>query len=112
MTKILVVRFGVLSSERKREDGKKLEVDKPSTQMTGQPMSVTGTTDPGRKVTVKGHWPEEEDKHHLATAGPDGRYGATLISPNKPGVNTVSVSSTDATTTTTFPVRDPQKKKP
>ena len=112
MTKIPVVRFGILSNERKKEDEKKLDVDKPSTQITGQPISVIGTTDPGRKVTVKGHWPEEEDKHHLATAGPDGRYGATLIAPSAPGVNTVSVSSTDATTATTFPVRDPKKKKP
>ncbi len=75
-------------------------------------MSVTGTANPGRKVKAKGHLPEEEEKDYLATAGPDGRYGATLIAPDKPGVNTFSVSSTDATTTSTFAVRESQKKRP
>ena len=88
---------------------KKLKVDKPSTKMTRQPMSVSGTAEPGTRVSVKGHWQGEEDKHHPATAGPDGRYGATLITPDQEGIFEVSVSSTDATTTTTFPVK---KKRP
>jgi hypothetical protein len=78
----------------------KVTVNKPGTQMQGQPVSVSGTAPPGAGVSVT----QGDGQHQHATAGPDGRWGATLIAPD-PGPQTISVSSTDATTTTTYTVR-------
>lgn len=74
-------------------------VNKPSTQTQGQPVSVSGTADPGQGVTVE----QDDGQHQMATAGPDGHWGAMLIAP-APGDHTISVSSTDATTQTTYAV--------
>ena len=75
-------------------------VNKPSTQMQGQPVSVSGSAKPGQGVSID----QDDGQHQQATAGQDGRWGATVIAPD-PGVHTISVSSTDATTTTTYAVK-------
>lgn len=78
----------------------KVTVNKPSTQTQGQPVSVSGTAEPGSGITVT----QSDGQRQMATAGPHGEWGATVIAPD-PGVVTISVESTDATTTTTYPVR-------
>lgn len=78
----------------------KVTVNKPSTQMQGQPVSVSGTANPGQGVTVQ----QDDGQQQQATAGPDGQWGATVIAP-APGTHTISVSSTDSTTTTTYTVK-------
>ena len=80
--------------------GNGVSVNKPSTQMQGQPVSVSGTAEPGQGVTVE----QDDGQQQMATAGPTGAWGATVIAPD-PGVHTISVSSTDATTTTTYAVK-------
>jgi hypothetical protein len=78
----------------------KVTVNKPSTQTQGQPVTLTGTAPPGAGVSIT----QDDGQHQHATANPDGQWGAHVTAPD-PGVHTVSVSSTDATTTTTYVVK-------
>jgi len=85
-----------------------LTVNKPSTQMANQVMSVSGTATPNTKVTFSGSW---DFSNLSATAGPDGKWGANFMAPDTAGTHTISVSSSDATTSTTFAVKDDQPAK-
>lgn len=77
----------------------KVTVNKPGTQTQGQVVSITGTAEPGAGVTVE----QDDGQHQHATANPSGQWGAHVIAPPA-GTHTISVSSTDATTTTTYTV--------
>ena len=85
----------------------KLTVEKPSTHVIDPHaphiVTVSGKTEkPGQQVTISTDW---QDQQHHATSGPGGQYGANVPGPEEPGVHTISVNSTEATTTTTFPAR-------
>ena len=75
------------------------------------PISVEGQApNPGDHVVIETSWSDE--KQH-AEAGPDGHYGGTIQQPpDTPGVHTISVSSSEATTSTTFPAKLVKKQRP
>jgi hypothetical protein len=82
-------------------------IDPIGTQRRETPMTIGGGANPDAHVIVTTGW---EGHEHGATAGPNGRWGATFQSPSKPGTHNVTVThrsadGTETTTSTSFNVR-------
>lgn len=87
-----------------------LNVKKPRDHAPKEHVSVQGTGKPGEKVTVKGLRDGlGREKDMRANVGDDGLWGVSGMAPDKEGVETISVESSGATTSTTYAVRVPAK---
>jgi len=90
-------------------NGKKgqVTVEKISTAMPGQIISIEGKAPPGERVQAEGVV-NETGKKPTGQAAPDGKYGLHAKAPDTPGEYSVvvSVESTGETTSTTFAVKE------
>jgi hypothetical protein len=75
-------------------------------QPRATPMTISGTAEPGSHIMVDTDWGHQ----HGAGVGPDGRWGASFVSPTDPGTHNVTVThrsedGSEVTSSASFTIR-------